>query len=79
MFNYLDDTYFKVVFSVPNNGDGNHQKDVYEFLFNNSQIVSLKHYQLRYSSSAEFEKLLVESTYYTVNLLDEEELEFPAH
>lgn len=70
----VDEQFYKLVVDVPNKGDGGHDSDLYEFLFNEEQIISLKRFTINKSSAGEQEKTLVWTKYYS---LDEQEIIFP--
>lgn len=70
---------YELTIYIYNQGDGNHISDTYEFIFNEKQIISLKHYQNFASSNYEaLEKKLIDSKYYSVNLEKDEKLTFPS-
>ena len=74
----LNRTFYKLEAVVPNSGDGGHASDTYEFLFDEEQIVYLKHFMNNVSSSDEVENILTWSKYYTVDSEKNEKIVFPS-
>lgn len=70
---------YKLVLLKTNLGDENHVSDTYELVFDDEQVIYLKHYQNFASSSSELlDKQLIESKYFTINLEDKDKVKFPS-
>ena len=73
-----NEKFYKLVAVVPNNGDGGHDSDTYEFLFNTNQLISLKHWLNYKTNIGTVDNTLVGTQYYTLNPTDDEKIVFPS-
>lgn len=74
----LNDKLYKLEAVIPNNGDGNHTSDTYELLFNEEQIIYIRHLLNYKKDTGIVEKVLTSTRYYTVNPSSEEKIVFPS-
>ena len=72
-----NEKFYKLVAVIPNLGDGGYDSDEYEFLFNEKQIISLKHFLIEKNSVGLIDKILTSTKYYTVDLKEEQKIVFP--
>lgn len=73
----LNREFYKLVVEIPNEGDGGHASEKYEFLFNNEQIISLRHLLVNKNSVGLIEEELTSTKYYTINPKESEKMVFP--